>query len=177
MKYFGVLRLCSGFCAQKQAVRTPHLTGCRGLVQIRTSESPLCHIFATNRPSTWLILSERIRVYADFRLTHDGANDSATTATASGLFILRIPWLVDGPGTVSASGCCRDSHHVSRIRDCQRPDIGDGQSHTACKHRYRNQNYDHRHIDRSAYHSPRCKYRITLAALRSQRRQQPNSAY
>ena len=113
MKYFGVLRLCSGFCAQKQAVRTPHLTGCRGLVQIRTSESPLCHIFATNRPSTWLILSERIRVYADFRLTHDGANDSATTATASGLFILRIPWLVDGPGTVSASGCCRDSHHVA----------------------------------------------------------------
>ena len=66
---------------------------------------------------------------------------------------------------------------AAHIRGCHRPGIGDVQSHTGCKHRYRNRNYDHRHIDRSAYDRPAVKDHITLAALRSQRRQQLNSAY
>ena len=32
---------------------------------------------------------------------------------SQGPFILRIPWLVDGPGRYLPSGCCRDSHYVA----------------------------------------------------------------
>lgn len=64
---------------------------------------------------------------------------------------------------------------VAHIRDCHRPGIGDGQSRTGCKRQCRNRNYGHLRIDQSAYHRPRSK--DTSAALRPQRRDQPNSAY